>query len=201
MNTTRTAVAVSALLVATGLAAVTTAAAAPSAPSAVSSSSTASAEDQLTAVATPLLSQQAHGYQGKWAVEGGTLEESFDQDGVVVSTGTTSLRDGLAADEVVSFGYVAGFGDPDTGAQHAQHAQLSGQAGADVTAVRVVSASGVTTSATLVDGIWGAVWTAGDSADEYGPAVLQVDTVAVPAGVSTDEVDVIAAEQRAADQG
>jgi type II secretory pathway pseudopilin PulG len=173
MNTTRTAVAVSALLVATGLAAVTTAAAAPSAPSPVSSSSTASAEDQLTAVATPLLSQQADGYQGKWAIEGDTLEESFEQDGVVVSTGTTSLRDGLAADEVVSFGYVAGFGDPDTGAQHAQ---LSGQAGADV-------------------------WTAGDSADEYGPAVLQVDTPSGTATVSTDEVDVIAAEQRAADQG
>jgi hypothetical protein len=201
MNTTRTIVTVSALLVATGVAAVTTAAAAPSA---VSSSSTASAEDQLTAVATPLLSQQADGYQGKWAIEGDTLEESFEQDGVVVSTGTTSLRNGLAADEVVSFGYVAGFGDPDTGAQHAQHAQhaqLSGQAGADVTAVRVVSASGVTTSATLVDGIWGAVWTAGDSADEYGPAVLQVDTPAGTATVSTDQVDVIAAEQRAADQG
>jgi hypothetical protein len=198
MNTTRTAVAVSALLVATGLAAVTTAAAAPSAPSPVSSSSTASAEDQLTAVATPLLSQQADGYQGKWAIEGDTLEESFEQDGVVVSTGTTSLRDGLAADEVVSFGYVAGFGDPDTGAQHAQ---LSGQAGADVTAVRVVSASGVTTSATLVDGIWGAVWTAGESADDYGPATLQVDTPAGTTTVSTDQVDVIAAEQRAADQG
>jgi hypothetical protein len=195
MNKTRTVVAVSALLAATGLAAVTTAAAAPST---VSSSSTASAEDQLTAVATPLLSQQAHGYQGKWAVEGGTLEESFDQDGVVVSTGTTSLRDGLAADEVVSFGYVAGFGDPDTGAQHAQ---LSGQAGADVTAVRIVSASGVTTPATLVDGIWGAVWTAGDSADEYGPATLEVDTPAGTTTVSTEEVDVIAAEQRAADQG
>jgi hypothetical protein len=195
MNKPRTAVAVSALLVATGLAVVTTAAAAPSA---VSSGSIAPAEDQVTAVATPLLSQQADGYQGKWAIEGDTLEESFEQDGVVVSTGTTSLRNGLAADEVVSFGYVAGFGDPDTGAQHAQ---LSGQAGADVTAVRVVSASGVTTSATLVDGIWGAVWTAGESADEYGPAVLQVDTPAGTATVSTDEVDVIAAEQRAADQG
>jgi hypothetical protein len=195
MNKPRTVVAVSALLVATGLAAVTTAAAAPSA---VSSGSTASAEDQLTAVATPLLSQQADGYQGKWAIEGDTLEESFEQDGVVVSAGTTSLRDGLAADEVVSFGYVAGFGDPDTGAQHAQ---LSGQAGADVTAVRIVSASGVTTPATLADGIWGAVWTADGSADEYGPATLQVDTPAGTTTVSTDQVDVIAAEQRAADQG
>ncbi|KPG82378.1 hypothetical protein [Frigoribacterium sp. RIT-PI-h] len=195
MNKPRTAVAVSALLVATGLAAVTTAAAAPST---VSSGSTASAEDQLTAVATPLLSQQADGYQGKWAIEGDTLEESFEQDGVVVSTGTTSLRNGLAADEVVSFGYVAGFGDPDTGAQHAQ---LSGQAGADVTAVRIVSASGITTPATLANGIWGAVWTADDSTDEYGPATLQVDTPAGTTTVPTDQVDVIAAEQRAADQG
>lgn len=195
MKRTRIIVATSALLVASGLAAVTTAAAAPSA---VPSSSAVSVEDQLTAVATPLLSQQADGYQGKWAVQGGTLEESFEKDGVVVSTGTASLRDGLAADEVVSFGYVAGFGDPDTGEQHAQ---LSGQAGTDVTAVRVVSASGTTTPATLVDGIWAAVWTAGDSADEYGAATLQVDTAAGTTTVSTDDVDVIAAEQRAADQG
>jgi hypothetical protein len=195
MNRTRSIVTVSALLVATGFAAVTTAAAAPSA---VPSSSTASAEDQLTAVATPLLSQQADGYQGKWAIEGGTLKESFEKDGAVVSTGTTSLQAGLAADEVMSFGYVAGFGDPGTGEQHAQ---LSGQAGTDITAIRVVSASGVTTSATLVDGIWVAVWTAGGSADEYGPATLQVDTAAGTTTVSTDEVDAIAAEQRAADQG
>jgi len=195
MNRTRSIVTVSALLVATGLAAVTTAAAAPSA---VPSNPTARVENQLTPVITPLLSQQAGGYQGKWAVEGGTLKESFEKDGVVVSIGTTSLRDGLAADEVVSFGYVAGFGDPNT---DEQHAQLSGQAGADVTAVRVVSATGTTTPATLIDGIWAAVWTAGGSSDEYGPATLQVDTAAGTTTVSTDQVDVIAAEQRATDRG
>ncbi|NII52131.1 hypothetical protein [Frigoribacterium endophyticum] len=188
MNRTRIIVAASALLVASGVAAVTTAAAAPSSPA-------TSVEDRLTAVATPLLSQQADGYQGKWAVQGDILAESFEKDGVVVSTGTTSLRDGLGTDEVVSFGYVAGFGDPDTGAQHAQ---LSGQAGRDVTAVRVVSASGTTTPATLVDGIWAAVWTAGYSSDEYGPATLEVDTAAGTTTVATDEVDVVAAEQQAA---
>lgn len=186
MKKIRTAAALSVLTLAAGVATMTTAAAAPD------------AAEQPVPVAAPLVSQQAAGYEGRWAVEGGSLRESFTKDGVVVSTGTTALRDGLAADDVVSFGYVAGFGDPTTGEEYAQ---LSGQAGGDVTAVRVVSASGVTTTADLADGVWGAVWVAGDDADEHGAATIEVDTAAGTTTVSTDAVDVIAADQRAAEQG
>lgn len=187
MKNIRTAAAVSAFALAAGLATVTTAAASPSA-----------VEDQLAPVSSPVVSQDAAGYRGAWAVEGGSLVESFEKDGTVISTGSTSLLDGLAADSVASFGYVAGFGDPVAGVAYAQ---LSGQAGADVTAVRIVSASGVDTTADLADGVWGAVWLAGDDADEYGAATIEFDTAAGTTTVSTDEVDVIAADQRAAEQG
>lgn len=187
MKNVRTAAIVSTVALAAGLAAVTTAAASPSA-----------VEDPLAPVSSPLLTQDAAGYQGTWAVEGGALVESFEKDGTVLSTGSTSLLEGLAADSVASFGYVAGFGDPLTGVDYAQ---LSGQAGTDVTSVRVVSASGVETTADLADGVWGAVWLAGDDADEYGAATIEFDTAAGTTTVSTDEVDVIAADQRAAEQG
>ncbi|GAB2983380.1 hypothetical protein [Frigoribacterium salinisoli] len=187
MTKIRTAAALSALTVAAGVVTMTTAGA--SAPT---------AEEQLRPVAAPLVSQEAAGYEGRWGVVGGSLQESFEKDGVVVSTGSTSLRTGLADDEVVSFGYVAGFGDPVTGEDHAQ---LSGQAGSDVTSVRVVSASGVTTTADLAEGVWGAVWVAGDDPDEHGAATIEFDTAAGTTTVSTDSVDVIAADQRAADQG
>ena len=187
MKDIRTAAVVSAVTLAAGLAAVTTAAASPSA-----------VEEPLAPVSSPLVSQDAAGYEGRWAVEGGSLVESFEKDGTVISTGSTSLHDGLPADGVVSFGFVAGFGDPVTGVDYAQ---LSGQAGTDVTAVRVVSASGVETTADLADGVWGAVWLAGDDADEYGAATIEVDTAAGTTTVSTDTVDVIAADQRAAEQG
>ncbi|OUE09870.1 hypothetical protein CMsap09_13060 [Clavibacter michiganensis] len=127
---------------------------------------------------------------------GGALEESFEKDGVMISTGSTGLRAGLAADSVISFGYVAGFGDLLSGEDYAQ---LSGQAGADVTAVRVISASGVVTEADLADGVWGAVWLAWGADDEYGTATLEFDTAAGTTTVTTDAVDVIAAEQRAAE--
>jgi hypothetical protein len=159
--------------------------------------SAATVDTQPNPVDAPLVSQQAAGYEGKWSIVGGSLQESFEKDGVVISTGTTSLQDGLAADEVVSFGYVAGFGDPETGKNYAQ---LSGQTGSDVIAVRVISGSGETTAANLANGIWGAVWVAGDSADEYGAATIEFDTAEGTMTTSTDSVDVIAAEQRAAEQ-
>jgi hypothetical protein len=181
----RTAVYGSALALAAGLAPMTSAAA-------------STIDDQPTAVDAPLITQDAAGYQGTWTIQGGALEESFQKDGVIISTGSTSLRAGLAADGIVSFGYVAGFGDRDSGEDYAQ---LSGQAGADITAVRVISASGVTTEADLADGVWGAVWLAGDDADEYGAATLEIDTPTGTTTVSTDAVDVIAADQRAAEIG
>lgn len=187
MKKARIAAVVSATVLAAGLGAVTTAAASATAAA-------PGAEDHLTAVSSPLISQDAQGYEGKWAVTGSTLEESFERNGVVVSTGSTSLRTGLAVDDVTSFGYVAGFGDPATGTNYAQ---LSGQAGTGVSAVRVISASGVTTGADLADGVWGTVWLAGDSADEYGPAMIEYDTAKGTTTVSTDDVDVIAAEQLA----
>ncbi|SDO49628.1 hypothetical protein SAMN04487848_1169 [Microbacterium sp. ru370.1] len=187
MNTRRIIAAMSALTLATGLAVVTTAA-----------SAAPSAEPTLPAMDAPLLSQSAGPYTGKWKVAGGSLEESFELDGATIANGTTALRGDLAADQVVSFGYVAGFGDPATGAEYAQ---LSGQAGSDITGVSVVSASGVRTAASLVDGVWGAVWPAGDSTDEFGAARIEVSTPAGTTTVSTDDVDVIAADQRAADQG
>jgi hypothetical protein len=125
VNTIRTAVIGSGLALAAGLVPMTSAAA-------------STVGDQLTTVDPPLITQDAAGYQGTWTIEGGTLEESFEKDGLIISTGSSSLRTGLAADGIVSFGYVAGFGDPDSGEEYAQ---LSGQAGADVTAVRVISAS------------------------------------------------------------
>jgi hypothetical protein len=185
VNTIRTAVIGSGLALAAGLVPMTSAAA-------------STVGDQLTTVDPPLITQDAAGYQGTWTIEGGTLEESFEKDGLIISTGSSSLRTGLAADGIVSFGYVAGFGDPDSGEEYAQ---LSGQAGADVTAVRVISASGVETEADLADGIWGAVWLAGDDADEYGAATLEFDTAAGTTTASTDDVDVIAADQRAAEIG
>lgn len=187
MKTRRIIAAMSALTLATGLALVTTAA-----------SAAPSAEPTLPAMEAPLLSQSAGPYTGKWKVAGGSLEESFELDGATIANGTTALRGDLAADQVVSFGYVAGFADAATGAEYAQ---LSGQAGSDVTGVNVVSASGVRTAASLVDGVWGAVWPAGDSTDEFGAARIEVSTPAGTTTVSTDDVDVIAADQRAADQG
>jgi len=159
--------------------------------------SSAPSVGELAAIDAPLLSQQVGEYEGSWQIADGVLREAFVEDGVVVSTGTTSLRPGLAADEVLSFGFVAGYGDPVTGNDYAQ---LSGQAGAGVTAVRVVSASGVVTSASLVDGIWGAVWRAGDDAAEYGSAVLEFDTAAGTGTVSTDDVDAIATAQKTEDR-
>jgi len=187
--TIRTATIGSALALAAGLAPVSAATAFFAAPT---------ADDQLAPISSPLITQDAAGYQGKWIIVGGTLEESFEKDGVVISTGSTSLRTGLASDSIASFGYVAGFGDPVSGESYAQ---LSGQAGTDVTAVRVISASGVETEANLAAGVWGAVWLAGDNADEYGTATLEFDTPAGTTSVSTDAVDVIAADQRAVDNG
>jgi hypothetical protein len=146
--------------------------------------------DQLTAVSSPTVSAQTGEYIGKWALAGGSLEESFEEGGVVVSTGRASLRGGIAADSVSSFGYVGGYN---------QYAQLSGQAGDAVTSVRVVSASGVVTTADLADGIWGAVWLAGADPDEYGEATIEFDTADGTKTASTDDVDVIAADQRAED--
>lgn len=191
MKTLSLIAAASVVALATGVAAVTTAAASPTA-------SGTPVEDRLAPVAAPVISQDADGYLGTWAVEGGSLVESYEKDGTVVSTGSSGLRGDLGADDVVSFGYVAGFGDPATGVAYAQ---LSGQAGPEVTGVRVVSASGVETEAALADGVWGAVWVAGDDADEYGAATIEVDTAAGTRTVSTDEVDVVAADQRAADEG
>jgi len=151
----------------------------------------------VPAVASPLLSQAVAGYEGKWAIEGGSVIQSFEEHGVLVSTGGTPLNGEPAPEEVVSFGFVGGFENLETGAAYAQ---LSGQAGAGVTAVRVVSASGTVTSAALVDGIWGAVWLAGDDENEYGAATIEFDTAAGTRTVSTTDVDVIAAEQRAADR-
>jgi hypothetical protein len=187
MNTTRATVTLAALALAAGLVATTTAAA-----------SAVTADEQLDPVASPLVSQEASGYRGEWAVSGGSVQEAFEKDGIVISTGSTGLRSGLAADRVLSFGYVAGFGDPVSGTDYSQ---LSGQAGEDVTAVRVVSASGVTTTADLADGVWGAVWVSGDHADEHGAATIEYDTPTGTTTVSTDAVDVIAADQRAAEQG
>lgn len=177
----------SALALATGLVATTTAAA-----------SAATVDERPSSVTAPLVSQHAAGYQGTWTVAGGALEESFEKEGIIISTGSTSLREGLASDQVISFGYVAGFGDPVTGEDYSQ---LSGQAGSDVTAVRVISASGITTPAGLVDGVWGAVWVSGDSADEHGAATIEFDTAIGTTTVSADSVDVIAADQRATEQG
>jgi hypothetical protein len=182
----RAAAVISAFTLATGLATVTTAAALPAAVDAT-----------LAPISAPLVSQDAAGYQGKWAIEGATVVESFEKDGIVISAGSTSLREGLTANSIVSFGFVGGFGDPTTGENYAQ---LSGQAGAGVTAVRIISASGVETAADLVDGVWGAVWVAGDHADEYGAATIEFDTAEGTTTVSTDAVDVIAADQRAAEQ-
>lgn len=190
MKTRRIIAAMSALSLAAGLATVTVVTTAASAAP--------SAEPTLPAMEAPLLSQSAGPYTGKWKVAGGSLEESFELDGATIANGTTALRGDVAADQVVSFGYVAGFADAATGAAYAQ---LSGQAGSDVTGVSVVSASGVRTAATLVDGVWGAVWPAGDSTDEFGAARIEVSTPAGTTTVSTDDVDVIAADQRAADQG
>ncbi|WP_159620710.1 hypothetical protein, partial [Arthrobacter zhaoguopingii] len=148
--------------------------------------------DVQAAVISPLVSQSVANYEGKWAVQGGTLVESFQENGEVVSTGSTSLRTGLPADQIISFGYVAGFGSAATGQNYAQ---LSGQAGEDVTAVRVISASGTVTETTLADGIWGAVWLAGSNPGEYSAATLEFDTPAGTRTVSTIDVDVIAADQ------
>jgi hypothetical protein len=164
----------------------------------MTSAAAATGDEQLATVDSPLITQDAAGYQGRWTIEGGAVKESFQRDGVIISTGSSSLRSGLAADSIVSFGYVAGFGDLDSGEDYAQ---LSGQAGTDVTAVRVVSASGVETEADLADGIWGAVWLAGDDAEEYGAATLEFDTAVGTTTVSTDVVDVIASDQRAAENG
>lgn len=185
MSTRRTITAVSALTITAALAIGATAAAAPSNPSAPA---------QLATPSAPLLSQEAQGYRGAWTITGGSLQESFTQGGVEVSTGTTSLREGLAPDQVISFGYVAGFGDPVTGESYAQ---LSSQAGPDVTAVRVISASGITAEASLADGVWGAVWVAGDHAEEYGNARIEIDTPTGTTATTTNDVDVIAADQRA----
>ncbi len=151
--------------------------------------------DVQTTVASPLVSQSVGAYEGKWAVQGGTLVESFQENGQVVSTGSTSLRTGVPADQIISFGYVAGFGSAATGQNYAQ---LSGQAGVEVTAVRVISASGTVTEAKLADGIWGAVWLAGSNPGEYGAATLEFDTPKGTRSVSTTDVDVIAADQKMA---
>lgn len=135
MNTTRATVTVSALALAAGLVATTTAAA-----------SAATVDEQLDPVANPLVSQEASGYRGEWAVSGSSVQEAFEQDGVV-------------------------------------------------------SAAGVTTTADLADGVWGAVWVSGGHADEYGAATIEYDTSTGTRTVSTDAVDVIAADQRAAEQG
>lgn len=183
MNTRRIVTAFSALTLAAGLAVMTTAAAA--APS-------AAATDELPTMDAALITQDAGAYQGNWKINGNTFEESFELHGTTVSNGSTSLRADVPADDVISFGFVAGFADEATGTKYAQ---LSGQAGSDVTSVRIVSASGVTTEARLADGVWGAVWLAGDNADEYSSAQIQVTTSTGTETVSTDEVDVIAAEQ------
>ncbi|WP_108249420.1 hypothetical protein [Planctomonas deserti] len=168
----------------------------PAAILGMSAGTSESSVDQPAAVDAPLLTQKVGDYEGSWQIADGVLQESFVEDGVVVSTGTTTLQPELAADQILSFGFVAGYGNAATGDDYAQ---LSGQAGTGVTAVRVVSASGVVTSASLVDGVWGAVWRAGADADEYGAAELQFDTAAGTVTVSTDDVDVIAAAQEAED--
>jgi len=134
-------------------------------------------------------SQSVGAYEAKWAVENGQVIQSFAEDGILVSTGTGALEENVTADGVISFGFVAGFESAATGENYAQ---LSGQAGTNVTGVRVTSASGVVTAAALVDGIWGAVWDAGDEALEYGAATIEFDTVDGTHRVSTDDVDVIA---------
>lgn len=189
MNTPRIVTALSSLALAAGLVVMTTAA--TDAPS-------DAPIEHLAPMNAPLLVQDAGGYQGKWKIDGDTLEESFELDGTTISNGTSSLRSGLPADDVLSFGYVAGFADAETGEKYAQ---LSGQAGSNVIAVRVISASGVSTDAQLSDGVWGAVWLAGDDADEYGAAQIEVSTSTGTTTVSTDTVDVIAADQRSTDHG
>lgn len=181
-KTIRTIAAAAALAVGTGIV-MTTTAAAPI------------PEIAPVTIAAPLFAQSvgSHDYTGTWGIEGSTLLQSFVEAGVQVSTGSTSLENDVAANAVVSHGYVGGFESLATGEQYAQ---LSGQAGADVTAVRVVSASGIVTAAALADGVWGAVWLAGDNAEEWGAATIEFDTPAGTSSVSTNEVDVIAASQR-----
>lgn len=143
-------------------------------------------------IASPLLTQSVGEYEARWAVEDGRVSQSFEEAGTLVSTGSSAFQEDVAADSVISFGYVAGFDSDATGESYAQ---LSGQAGPDVTGVRVENGSGVVTTAALVDGIWGAVWLAGDGDSDHGAATIEFDTAAGTHSVSTDDVDVIAANR------
>jgi len=142
-------------------------------------------------VASALFTQTVGDYEGRWAVEDGWVIQSFEEGDTLVSTGSSPLEE-VAADSVISFGFVGGFESEATGKVYAQ---LTGQAGPDVTAMRVESASGVVTDAALVDGIWGAVWAAGDESVEYGAATIEFDTVGGTQQVSTDDVDAIASRE------
>jgi hypothetical protein len=136
----------------------------------------------------PLFSLNVGPYRGVWAVDEGRVIETYSEGDNVVSRGATSVRSGVGADAVLSFGYVGGFGPPEA---TVDYAQLSGQAGEHVTGVRVVSASGVTTTATLVDGIWGALWGASNAQDDWGhPVTIEFDTATGTHEVTSDEVDV-----------
>jgi hypothetical protein len=147
---------------------------------------------------SPLLSQRVGGYEGQWTMHGDAVKESFREDGVEISNGSYGMRSGLGEDDVISFGYVGGYGNPVTGVNYAQ---LTGQAGPGVTEVRVRSTSGALIRADLADGVWAVVWEAVDDASEYGSATLEFDTPQGTRTVSTDDVDVIAAAQRADDAG
>ncbi|QHC71479.1 hypothetical protein [Rathayibacter sp. VKM Ac-2801] len=154
-----------------------------------------SSEPAGTAQGT-LLAQRADRYEGRWDLDGDALTEAFLEDGQLLSTGRETLRHGLGAADVLSFGTVGGYGDPETGEDYAQ---LVGQAGPEVTEVLVHSTTGITTRAELVDGVWAAVWRTVDEDQDYGAAVLTVRTARGTTRVSTDDVDVVAADQRAAD--
>jgi hypothetical protein len=109
----------------------------------------------------------------------------------------SSSRPAVEPGEIRSMGHVAG---GTSFANGVSGAHLSGVAGDDVTSVTVVPASGAPVPATLDGGIWAAAWQ-GDPEADGGRAEVRFTTKdGKPRTTTTDDIDWIAAEQRAADR-
>lgn len=106
----------------------------------------------------------------------------------------TSGRPGVRPDEIRSMGSVAGGTSSENGVSGAH---LSGVAGADVTAVTVLPATRRPVPATLSHGLWAAAWQGDPGADDGRAAVRFTTADGRTRTVSTDDIDWIAAAQRA----
>jgi hypothetical protein len=106
----------------------------------------------------------------------------------------TGGRPAVRPDEIKSMGFVAGGTSFDNGVSGAH---LSGVAGSDVTAVTVVPPTGGPVPATLDHGLWAAAWQGDPDADGGRAEVEFTTSSGQHRTVSTDDIDWIAAEQRA----